>query len=135
MEQRIEIHAVAVYILLLEAIAPRHATLPLVAVQLATTALLGLLFAVPHLIAAAGAIGSQFNSLLYLGLGVTATPIWTQAMAQRWVPAHGAALLYTLEPVFAAMFSFWFLGEGFGMRGLIGAGLILAATVFSQRFR
>ncbi len=126
---------IAVYILMLEAITPRHPTLPLVAVQLVTTALLGLFFSVSELAEAARAIGSQFSSLLYLGLVVTATPIWTQAIAQRWVAAHEAALLYTLEPVFAAVFSFWFLEEGFGIRGLIGAGLILAATAYSQHLR
>lgn len=126
---------VAIYILLLEAIAPRHPTLPLVAVQLITTALLGLIFSVSELMGSIEAIGSQFSSLLYLGLVVTALPIWTQAIAQRWVAAHEAALLYTLEPVFAAIFSLWFLGEGFGIRGLIGAGLILGATAYSQRLR
>ncbi|WP_179228455.1 DMT family transporter [Leptolyngbya ohadii] len=133
---------IAVYILMLEAIAPRHSTLPLVAVQLVTAALLGLVFSLSALIQSAQAVqlpfeevSSNLGSLVYLGIVVTATPIWTQAMAQRWVPAHEAALLYTLEPVFAALFSFWFLGEGFGIRGLIGAGLILAATLYSQRLR
>ncbi|NKB18821.1 MAG: DMT family transporter [Pseudanabaena sp. CRU_2_10] len=64
---------------------------------------------------------------------MTATPIWTQAIAQRWVTAHEAALIYTLEPVFAAVFSFWLLGEHLGVRGWIGASLVLTATLWSQR--
>ncbi|WNZ27239.1 DMT family transporter [Leptolyngbya sp. NK1-12] len=126
---------VAVYILALEVIAPRHSALPLIAVQLVTMAVLGLTFSTSELIEQMAAIANQFNSLLYLSLIVTATPIWTQAVAQRWVAAHEAALLYTLEPIFASIFSFWFLGESFSWRGIIGAGLVLAATVFSQRRR
>ena len=124
---------VAVYILLLEKIAPRHATLPLVAVQLTTMAGLSLIWAVPQLAAQQGAIAHHLPVFLYIGLMVTATPIWTQAIAQRWVAAHETALLYTLEPVFAAVFSFLILGEQLGLRGLLGAALILGATIWSQR--
>jgi drug/metabolite transporter (DMT)-like permease len=123
---------VAVYILLLEKIASRHATLPLVAVQLTTMSMLGLLWAAPQLATQAGAIAQHFDLFLYIGLIVTAAPIWTQAIAQRWVAAHEAALLYTLEPVFAAVFSFLILGERLGIQGLLGAALILGATVWSQ---
>lgn len=119
---------IAIYILMLEIIAPRHPTLPLVAVQLGVMASLGLVWAIPQLWGQIEAIASNFNILVYLGLVVTATPIWTQTMAQRWVSAHEAALLYTLEPVFATVFSFWLLGEELGVRGLLGAGLVLTAT-------
>jgi drug/metabolite transporter (DMT)-like permease len=123
---------VAVYILLLDVVTPRHPTLPLVATQLLVMALLSLIWAVPQLVEQFEAMTSHFSTLLYLGLVVTATPIWTQALAQRWIAAHEAALIYTLEPVFAALFSFWFLGETLGMRGMIGAGIVLLATVLSQ---
>ena len=108
---------VAVYILKLETVTPRHSTLPLVAIQLLVMALLGLVWATPQLVEQAGAIASNFSALLYLGLVVTATPIWTQAVAQRSVSANEAAVLYTLEPVFATIFSFLLLGEGLGLRG------------------
>ena len=122
----------AVYILLLEKITPRHPPLPLVATQLMTMALLGCLWAVPQLIDEFETMTHYFSSLVYLGLMVTATPVWTQALAQRWMPAYEAALIYTLEPVFATLFSFWFLGETLGIRGLLGAGLVLSATILSQ---
>ena len=124
---------VAIYVLRLETVAPRHSTLPLVAIQLLVMALLGLVWATPQLVEQAGAIASNFSALLYLGLVVTATPILTQAIAQRSVSANEAAVLYTLEPVFATIFSFLLLGEGLGLRGSIGAGLVLVATVLSQR--
>ncbi|MBD2463528.1 DMT family transporter [Oscillatoria sp. FACHB-1407] len=125
--------AVAIYILLLERIAPRHATLPLVAVQLSVMAVLGTLWALPELMTQIGAIAHHFGTLLYAGLVITATPIWTQALAQRWVPSYEAALIYTLEPVFATIFAFFMLGEALGTRGLLGGALIIAATLWSQR--
>ena len=92
-------------------------------------AILGIIWATPQLIGQVEEITNNFSVLLYLGLVVTATPVWTQAMAQRWVKAHEAALMYTLEPVFAAVFSFLLLKEELTARGLVGAGLVLAATV------
>ena len=124
---------IAVYILMLETVTLRHSTLPLVAIQLLVMALLGIVWAAPQLVWQVEAIASNFGTLLYLGLLVTATPIWTQTVAQRWVSAQEAALLYALEPVFATVFSFWLLGEGLGVRGVIGAGLVLVATLLSQR--
>lgn len=124
---------VAIYILTLEKIAPRHDTLPLVSIQLLTMASLGMLWALPQLTQQTGAIINHAGVLLYLGLVVTATPIWTQALAQRWVSSHEAALIYTLEPVFATFFSFLLLGEELGLRGILGATLILVATAMSQQ--
>jgi drug/metabolite transporter (DMT)-like permease len=124
---------VASYILILEVLSPRHATLPLVAVQLGVMALLSLVWAAPQLAGQLTAIAQHSPRFLFIGLVVTATPIWTQAIAQRWVAAHEAALIYTLEPVFASVFSFWLLGEQLGVRGFIGAALVLTATVWSQQ--
>lgn len=123
----------AVYILTLAWLTPRHPTLPLVAVQLWVMALIGIVWAMPNFAVYSQDAIAQFGTFLYLGLIVTATPVWSQAMAQRWVPAHEVALLYTLEPVFATFFSFLFLGEQLGIRGLIGAALVISATVLSQQ--
>lgn len=104
-------------------------------------ALLSISWVVPQIIGTAIAkeayfpIAAHFNTLLYLGLVVTAIPIWTQTMVQRWIPAHEVALIYALELVFATIFSFWFLGEQFGVQGIIGAGFVLIATVLSQSKR
>ncbi|MEB3357924.1 MAG: DMT family transporter [Synechococcales bacterium] len=123
---------VAVYILLLEAIAPRHAPLPLAAVQIWTMFLGGLLWASPEFLSQGGAIADHLVTLTYLGIIVTIGPLWSQALGQRWVPAQEAALLYTLEPVFAAFFSFWFLGEGLSLQAALGGMVILVATWLSQ---
>ncbi|WP_017301371.1 DMT family transporter [Nodosilinea nodulosa] len=123
---------IAVYILLLEAIAPRHNSLSLAAVQVWVVMGLGALWAMPEMLHQGIGIGDRIPGLMYLGLVVTIGPLWGQALGQRWVPAHEAALLYTLEPVFATVFSILLLGEGLKLSGAIGAGCILTATVVSQ---
>ncbi|GAP95508.1 DMT family transporter [Leptolyngbya sp. NIES-2104] len=123
---------IAFYILAMEAITPRHPTLPLVAVQLTVAALLGIIWAVFNGKAPFAGTIPYLPILLYLGLIITAVPIWTQTQAQRWISASEAALLYTLEPVFASIFSFFWLHEALGIRGFIGAALILSATLISQ---
>ncbi|MBW4578816.1 MAG: DMT family transporter [Tildeniella nuda ZEHNDER 1965/U140] len=122
----------AIYILLLESALKRHPPLTLSAVQLVFVAGVTVIWAAPEMMTQLPAIAAHWGQLLYLGLVVTAATTITQAVAQQWVSAHETALLYTLEPVFAAIFSFWLLGEQFGERGFIGAGLILTAMVLSQ---
>ncbi len=123
---------VALYIVLLEAIAPRHPSLSLAAVQVWIVFGLGAIWALPEVLHQGLEISDRIPGLVYLGLVVTIGPLWGQAAGQRWVTAHEAALLYTLEPVFATLFSIVLLGEGLNLNGAIGAACILMATVVSQ---
>jgi drug/metabolite transporter (DMT)-like permease len=43
-----------------------------------------------------------------------------------------AAVIFTLEPVFAATLGFIILGERLAFRGIIGAALIILAAIASQ---
>jgi drug/metabolite transporter (DMT)-like permease len=122
----------AVYILLMEAIAPQHPPLALTIYQLMTTSLLGLIWAVPELLEQAQAIRQNWAAIAYLGIMATAMTTWTQAIAQRHINATETAIVYALEPVFAAIFSFWWLGESLGTRGLVGGAMVIVATVLSQ---
>ncbi|MGB3138766.1 MAG: DMT family transporter [Nodosilinea sp.] len=126
---------IAIYIVLLEAIASRHQSLSLAAVQVWVVFGLGTFWALPELLQQGLGIGDRIPALVYLGLVVTIGPLWGQAAGQRWVSAHEAALLYTLEPVFATLFSVLLLGEGLNLNGAIGAACILTATVVSQAKR
>jgi drug/metabolite transporter (DMT)-like permease len=122
----------AVYILLMEAIAPHHPPLALTIYQLITTSLLGLIWAAPELLEQAQAIQQNWVAIAYLGIMATAMTTWTQAIAQRHINATETAIVYALEPVFAAIFSFWWLGESLGTRGLLGGAMVLVAMVLSQ---
>ncbi|MGJ5673122.1 MAG: DMT family transporter [Nostochopsis sp.] len=122
----------AFYILFLERIASRHSTLPLTGIQLLFIGGLGAVWGNSQIINQFEAIDQHWIAILYLAIIATTIVTWLQTLAQRWVSAHETALIYTLEPVFSAIFSFWLLGEQLGISGLIGAVLVLAALMLSQ---
>jgi drug/metabolite transporter (DMT)-like permease len=122
----------SVYILKLESTTLRHPILPLTAIQLWAIAIVSFIWAGPDLLRQHEAISTHLGVILYLGLMDTAATIVLQVLAQRWVNAYETALMYTLEPIFGAVFSFLLLGEQLGIRGVIGATLVLVAMVFGQ---
>ncbi|MEI6446017.1 MAG: DMT family transporter [Nostocales cyanobacterium ELA583] len=122
----------SIYILKLESITLRHPILPLTAIQLWVIAIVSLIWGAPDLLREYEVISAEWGVVLYLGLIDTAATIVLQVLAQRWVNAYETALMYTLEPIFAAIFSFLILGEQLGIRGIIGASLVLVAMVFGQ---
>lgn len=71
-------------------------------------------------------------ALLYTGIFGTVVAVWMQTRFQPDVPAGHAALLFQLEPVFASTFAWLLLGDVWTVRGLAGAGLILAASTLSS---
>jgi drug/metabolite transporter (DMT)-like permease len=71
--------------------------------------------------------GGQWASLLYMALIAGAVALWAQTWAQSHLPATRAAIVMTMEPVFAAFFAVLFGGESLTARMLLGGGLVLAA--------
>lgn len=51
---------------------------------------------------------------------------------QRFTPAAHAALIFTLEPVFAAIFGIWLQGDRSTGLGWVGAALILAGMLVAE---
>jgi drug/metabolite transporter (DMT)-like permease len=71
-------------------------------------------------------------AILVTGLLSLAAAFSVQAWAQQFIPATHAALIFSLEPVFAWITSFLFLGERLGPRGGLGALFILAGVLASE---
>jgi drug/metabolite transporter (DMT)-like permease len=71
-------------------------------------------------------------SLLYLGLMASAVMVWLQAWGQHRVRAVEAAIVYGLEPVFAALAAVWWIDEVLQGRALLGGALIVLGVVISQ---
>lgn len=71
-------------------------------------------------------------SILYTGVFSIALGFTLQIFAQRFTPSGDAALIMSLEAVFAAFFGWLLLGEHFWALQWAGAGLILAAALLSQ---
>lgn len=55
-----------------------------------------------------------------------------QALGQRSVPAERAAVIYAMDPVYAAGFAYLLLGETLGPAGFAGATVITGAALWSQ---
>jgi drug/metabolite transporter (DMT)-like permease len=71
--------------------------------------------------------GGPWASLLYMALVAGAVALWAQTWAQSHMTATRAAIVMTLEPVFAAFFAVFLGGESPTARMLLGGGLVLAA--------
>ncbi len=68
-----------------------------------------------------------FAGFVSVGIGFT-----LQLVAQRHTTASAAALILSLESVFAAIFGWWLLGESLVVTALIGCGLILLAIFVAE---
>jgi drug/metabolite transporter (DMT)-like permease len=67
--------------------------------------------------------------MIYLSGVTTAFANWIQTKAQRDVSAERASVIYAMDPVYGAAFSYLLLGETLGgVPGWIGAGMITLAA-------
>ncbi len=109
-----------------------HDSLTLAALQFAAVALLsGLVAAVWETITVTGLQGALW-AILYGGLISVGVGYTLQVVAQQYaLPAH-AAIIMSLEAVFALLGGVVLLGERVSTRGLVGAMLMLAGMVVSQ---
>ncbi|RZU39566.1 DMT family transporter [Edaphobacter modestus] len=71
-------------------------------------------------------------AVVITGLFATAAAFTIQSWAQQHLPPAHTALLLTLEPVFAWLTSFFFLGERLSSRSLTGALLILTGILLTE---
>jgi drug/metabolite transporter (DMT)-like permease len=127
----------ALYTLVLSQRANHHEARHLAATQIAVMAIAGLSGMLLHADATALAtlparVVSHAGSLLYLGAIATAAMLFLQAIGQRRVSADKAALIYAMEPVFAALFGWLWLGELLGWRGFAGGAVVIAALVLGE---
>lgn len=79
--------------------------------------------------------GQEFVIAAILWNGIVATGIvtWAQTCGQQAVAPTTANLIYSMQPIFAALFSFSFLGESIEKSTLVGGALILLAVCIAVR--
>ena len=117
--------AFAGHIVYLSRVAHLHPVVAMTGVQLAVTAVLGL---------AASAVFEDFMipgsasvvPLLVTGIAISAGAFLLQMWSQTILGPSRTALILALEPAFAALTGAVVLEERLGLRGWLGAGLILA---------
>ena len=71
-------------------------------------------------------------ALFITGILATAFAFSVQAWAQRLTTANHAALIFSLEPFFAALFAFWILGQVLTVREWAGGILVLSGILVSE---
>lgn len=112
--------------------APRYDVLPFTATQLLTTAALStgaaLLFERHALLPPVSAL----PAIVYMGLIATAFVFGVQTWGQRHTTPTHTALIFALEPVFAALFAVAFAGEILEVREWIGGALILLGMLVAE---
>ncbi len=122
----------AVHIVLVGHYTKKFSFLHLVPVQVLVVGLLslGALPFVPH--QTLHLTGRLVGAILVTAVLATGVAFSVQNWAQQYTPAAHTALIFALEPVFAALSSWLVIGEHFGGRVLLGSGLILAGMVISE---
>jgi len=78
------------------------------------------------------AILAAAGPILYAGLASTGIAYTLQVVAQRHAPPAHAAIILSLEAVFAVLGGLVVLGEVLPLRGLAGCGLMLVGMIISQ---
>lgn len=123
--------AFAVNILNLGKYAPRSRVLMLTFIQVTFTGIIcwlaALLLEEPSTFS-----GSVWAGLVYLALVGTILTTAGQTWGQQSVSPEKAALIFTLEPVFAALFAFVLLGERLPPKGWLGSLLIMIGIVGAE---
>jgi drug/metabolite transporter (DMT)-like permease len=123
----------AFYITRLEHFAPQFSARTLTAVHVCAVVPWAALVAAMDGALTASLTSVPWLHVVYLGIAGSAATAWLQVLGQARVPAPTAAIIYTLEPVWASLFAMIVFGDSFGWRGWIGAAMILVAAVASTR--
>lgn len=123
----------AIHIVMLGRLTGGMSALRLAAVQMGVAGLLGLM-------TAGGVERTGFDAtdgflwfvLVSTGIGASAIGFWVQTRAQQIIPPTRTAIILTVEPVAAGVSGYLFAGDLLGIRGWIGAALILAGVVWVE---
>lgn len=68
----------------------------------------------------------------FLGILATALAFAVQTSVQSYTTVVHASLIFTLEPVFAAIFAFWLQGDRLGPIALTGAAMIVGGMLIAE---
>lgn len=100
-------------------------------IQMGVIAVMCLLVAAPGGIEFAVS-ARDWVAVLYMAVAASALAMLAQTWAQAHLSAPRAAILMTMEPVFAATFAIAFGNESLGPRVLVGGAFVLAAMLIAE---
>lgn len=118
-------------IVLMERYAPRYDALGFTLVEMLAAFALLTVVAVPTMAVPRG--WTVWGALLVTGIFASALAFLVQTWAQRLTSATRTALVFTLEPVWAAIFGFWLAGDRLGLGRWAGCLAIMAGILLAGR--
>lgn len=122
----------AAHVLVLAHYATRINPLHLAFLQFVVCALISLVAAVATEEIALAAIEAASGAVLYSGLVAVGIGYTLQVVGQKKAPPAHAAILLSLEAVFAALAGWLMLNETLGSRALMGCALMLSGMLVAQ---
>ena len=98
---------------------------------------MGVIAAICFVVAVPGGLtlprtSGDWLAVIYMALAASALAMLAQTWAQSQINAARAALLMTMEPVFAATFAVLFGSERLGPRVVLGGAIVLAAMILAE---
>ncbi len=121
-----------IHVLLVGFFASRHDPLRLAFIQFTTCAVISLLLAIIFETATLDGIVQAAPAILYGGLFGVAVGFTLQVVAQQHAIASHAAIILSLEAVFAAIAGALLLGEVLALRGYLGCALMFGGMLLAQ---
>lgn len=121
-----------IHVLLVGVFAARHDALVLALVQFITCALISLALALVFEHLPSAAIAQALPAILYGGIFGVAVGFTLQVIAQKHAIASHAAIILSLEAVFAAIAGALLLGESLSSRGYFGCALMFTGMLLAQ---
>ena len=76
--------------------------------------------------------GKTWGAALFLAVFCTGIAFVIQAVQQQYTSASHVGLIFTLEPLFSAIVAYFFAHEVLGLRGYIGAALMMLSLVLME---
>lgn len=73
-----------------------------------------------------------WGAAIFTALFATVFAFVCQTRVQRIISPTRTAIIFTTEPVFCALFAYWYIGETMGTIALIGAGMILLGMLCAE---
>jgi drug/metabolite transporter (DMT)-like permease len=127
----------AVHIILVGEYAKEHSAAALSVLQVLACAMMAWLTAFGAHAIRWQAMRIEPSRELWIGVAIcavfaTAVAFSLQLWAQQFTTPSHAAILFTLEPVFAVITSYLALGERLGLRSIAGAALVLAGILAAE---
>jgi len=122
----------SIYTVYLNIYGEEHDPAHLTFMQFISTALFSILF-VSFWETAYLNINMNFIMLIvYLAAFPTVVALYIMAKYQKYTTPTRSAVIYSLEPPFAALFAFLIIGEQIGIAGIIGGIIILLGLIISE---